>query len=139
MKVIFDEETFGITVKSLKKLRNELADRIHHKISIQKIQTDNLCCGFLIYDATTEEIIWTGDGFRPDGGGEGGVGYKSACALLQIYGFSHFNLIGIEVNFESHTREEVSSKLIECIKENNHLFIIADLSVLDTKKPIYLR
>lgn len=39
-----------------------------------------------MFDKTTGEAIFTGDGFRTDGKGEGGAGYKSAKALLSLYG-----------------------------------------------------
>ena len=139
MKILIDGETFGNTLKSLERLRNELAERIQHKISIHRVHTHDICCGFLIYDNTTKEAVWTGDGFRTDRGGEGGAGYKSACALLQIYGLSHFELLEMRVDLESHTDEEIVSKLTECINENAALFIMNSLNSLSTKKPIYLR
>ena len=84
--VIYDESTFGITEKSLKMLRNALAERIDHRITVVEVPTDQICCGFLILDKDAEEAVFSGDGFRTDNGGEGGAGYKSAKALLQVFG-----------------------------------------------------
>jgi len=84
--VIYDESTFGITEKSLKMLRNALAERIDHRITVVEVPTDEICCGFLILDKDVEEAVFSGDGFRTDNGGEGGAGYKSAKALLQVFG-----------------------------------------------------
>ena len=81
-KLIFDENTFGITQASLKMLRNELAKRCEHRIDIVQVQTDDICCGYLILDLTTNEAVFTGDGFRTDGGGEGGAGFRTAYILI---------------------------------------------------------
>lgn len=90
MRLIYNEETWGITYKSLEMLRNELAQRVYHEIAVIEIPTNVLCCGYLILDKTTGEAIWTGDGFRMDKAGEGGAGYKSAWALFDIFGLSSF-------------------------------------------------
>jgi len=88
MKVVFDENTFGITQKSLKMLRNALAESIHHSTAVIEVPTSDMTCGFLIVDRDANEAVWSGDGFRTDNGGEGGAGYKSALALLRLFGFS---------------------------------------------------
>jgi len=84
--IIYDESTFGITEKSLKMLRNTLAERIDHRVAVVEVPTDQICCGFLVLDKDAQEAIFTGDGFRTDNGGEGGAGYKSAKALLDVFG-----------------------------------------------------
>ena len=84
--VLFDESTFGITAKSLKMLRNTLAERFNHRIAVIEVPTDQICCGFLLLDQDTREAVFTGDGFRTDGAGEGGAGYKSARAYLDLFG-----------------------------------------------------
>ena len=87
-RVIFDGGTYGITSRSLKVLRNALAERIHHRLAVVEIPTSDLCCGFLILDRDTREAVFTGDGFRVDGGGEGGAGYRSARALFRVFGLT---------------------------------------------------
>lgn len=89
-KLSIDKETMGITCKSLKRLRDELARRIDHSITVWEIQTSELCCGFLIFDYDAAEAVWSGDGFRTDGEGEGGAGYKTAHVLLSIYNINPF-------------------------------------------------
>lgn len=86
--ITYDESTFGITERSLKLLRNTLAKRIDHWIAVVEVPTDQICCGFLILDKDAEEAVFSGDGFRTDNGGEGGAGYKSAKALLQVFGIA---------------------------------------------------
>lgn len=91
MKVKVYEETFGITRKSLKALRDELAGRIDHILSVWELPAEDTqaeCYGLCIVDLTVDEAVIIGDGFRRDGGGEGGAGHRAALALLSIFGFS---------------------------------------------------
>ena len=87
-KVTVDENTFGVTCRSLKMLRDTMALRATHQLAIVEIPTFDLCCGFLIFDQDSSEAIFTGDGFRSDKQGEGGAGFITAIALLRIFGFS---------------------------------------------------
>jgi hypothetical protein len=84
------EETFGITEKSLTALRNELARRVDHRLKVFTVPAaDNRQClgyGVLILDESTDEAVIVGDGFRGDGGGEGGAGYRACEALLALFG-----------------------------------------------------
>lgn len=84
-RILIDENTLGYTEPSLRRLRNELARRIDHKIQVHQIQTESICAGFLIVDVTVGEAVWSGDGFRTDGGGEGGAGTKTAETLFTIF------------------------------------------------------
>ena len=98
MNIKVHEDTFGITQKALKALRDELAARIDHYIEVWEIPSgeyytfkqaqDSQCYGVVIIDQTVEEAVIIGDGFRGDGGGEGGAGHRAARALLSIFGFS---------------------------------------------------
>lgn len=85
-KVIFDPDTFGITGKSLKMLRNALVDNLHDEILVVEVPTGSITCGFLILNKTRLTATWSGDGFRTDGGGEGGRGYKAAVRILEFFG-----------------------------------------------------
>ena len=84
--VQYDRNTFGITQQSLKVLRNTLAERINHEITVLEIPTSEICSGFLILDYNEKVAIFTGDGFRTDNRGEGGAGCRAALALCSIYG-----------------------------------------------------
>ncbi|MEJ2717416.1 MAG: hypothetical protein P8182_09800 [Deltaproteobacteria bacterium] len=86
--LIFDESTFGNTERSLKMLRDVLVHRIDRHIAVIEVPSDHLCCGFLVLDKDAKEAVFVGDGFRTDNGGEGGAGYKSAKALLNLFGIS---------------------------------------------------
>ena len=97
--IVFNPNTFGITQKSLKMLRNVLAEKINHRIAIVEIPTDDICCGYFIFDWELQNATWTGDGFRVDGGGEGGAGYRSANILFGLFaaGLIHHSE---QVNFD---------------------------------------
>lgn len=84
--VVYDPRTFGKTQKSLKMLRNALAEKINHRIVVVKVPTNDVCCGYFIFDWELQDATWTGDGFRTDGGGEGGAGYRSAKVLFSLFG-----------------------------------------------------
>lgn len=82
----FDENTFGITQRSLKVLRDTLIEKVKSRIAVVEIPTNDLCCGYLILDKNHNEAVYTGDGFRMDRCGEGGAGYRSAEALFGLLG-----------------------------------------------------
>jgi len=86
--VVFDINTFGITQKSLKMLRDTLANAIANRIAVVEVPTNDLCCGYFIFDQKRQAAIFTGDGFRTDRAGEGGAGYESAEALFKLYGIN---------------------------------------------------
>ena len=85
MRVSLDQEALGITERSLKVLRDEIARRVDDDLVVLKIPTSDITCGYLIVDRTVKEAVFTGDGFRTDGGGEGGAGYRAAEAYLDIF------------------------------------------------------
>ena len=85
MRVSLDEKALGITARSLKVLRDEIARRVDHELIVLEIPTSDITCGYLIVDRTLNEAVFTGDGFRTDGGGEGGAGYRAAEAYLDIF------------------------------------------------------
>ena len=94
MTIKVHTDTFGITAKALKALRDELAERIDHKIEVWELEAGERDhvegYGLVIYDFTKGEVVVIGDGFRGDGGGEGGAGHRAAQALLAIYGIGPF-------------------------------------------------
>jgi len=85
-QIIFSEDSFGITQKSLEILRDALANSLRQNIAVVQVDTNDLCCGFFIFNPALGIVTWTGDGFRTDRGGEGGAGYKSAEALVGLFG-----------------------------------------------------
>lgn len=86
MMLIYDENALGVTERSLKILRDALAERINHRIVVVEIPTNDRNCGYLIVDGDNDEAVFTGNGFRTDKKEEGGAGYRSAQALLALYG-----------------------------------------------------
>jgi len=83
--VSLDEKALGITARSLKVLRDEIARRVDHELIVLEIPTSDITCGYLIVDRSLNEAVFTGDGFRTDGGGEGEAGYRAAQAYLDIF------------------------------------------------------
>ena len=94
--LIFDQSTFGITGKSLKMLRNAIADNLRNKKLVIQIQTNDICCGFLVLDKTNNSATWSGDGFRTDRGGEGGRGYAAATKMMDTFGVRYLELYSQE-------------------------------------------
>jgi len=86
MKLILDEDTLGITGRSLKALRDEIARRADHELLVLEISTSDITCGYLVVDRTASEAVFTGDGFRTDGGGEGSAGYRASQVILKTFG-----------------------------------------------------
>ncbi len=90
-KIILHNETLGVTKPALQALRNEITRRVDHMINVMELPADadpDGSYGFLITDNTAGEAVIIGDGFRKDGGGEGGAGHRAAQALLRIFGIS---------------------------------------------------
>jgi len=51
-RVYFDVNSFGVTQRSLKILRDALAERLKNYIAVVEVPTNDLCCGFFIFDKT---------------------------------------------------------------------------------------
>lgn len=117
-RVIFDENTFGITQRSLKVLRDTIAERVHHRIAVFELPTSDLCCGYMFLDFDTGEAIFTGDGFRMDRGGEGGAGYRSAQALFALFRINRYywETVNIDEIYQGD-KEVVRKKLLEVAEE----------------------
>jgi len=90
--VDMDPKTFGVSQESLKRLRDSLAAYNESKIAVVRVPTNEMCCGYLIFvdiifvDGQEAPVIWTGDGFRMDGGGEGGAAENTARVLFDLFG-----------------------------------------------------
>jgi len=109
MKIIFKEQTHGITLNGLKALRDELILRADHRI-IPVIIKDSWgthvdLYGFFLIDLTTKEGVVIGAGFRGDGGGEGGAGHRSATALFGIMGL-HPLYFDREISFSDYWHDD---------------------------------
>lgn len=97
-RLTLHQETLGITQRALKALRDELAQRISHEILVFQVPSRDgwdYCeiYGFFLVDKTDKEIAIIGDGFRGDGGGEGGSGHRAAQALLTMYGLKPIEMM----------------------------------------------
>jgi len=142
--IVFDPNSFGITEKSLRMLRNTLAEKINREIYVVEVPTNDLCCGYFIFDLITGSATFTGDGFRTDGGGEGGAGYKSAKALLNLYGI--YPVVAEGVNFDAfYVRHIVENELGNRLKEVAEEIIVScrirdeDFRKPANNRPEYIR
>lgn len=138
--IVFDEKTFGITQHSLRMLRDALAEKLTHRIAVVEVPTNNLCCGYFIFDLERQDAIWTGDGFRMDRAGEGGAGYRSAEALFDIYGIRviPWEPINIEEIYVL-PKEQVNKVLLDVAQKIADELSDGDFSRPVEKKPSYVR
>ena len=139
-KVIFDENTFGITQRSLKMLRDTLSGSIDQHITVVKVPTNDLCCGYMILNRDTQIATFTGDGFRLDRGGEGGAGYISAEALLKMYGLRtiQWEPINFDEIYQGNT-ESVRQKLLKLAQELAETLFPEDFIKPSETRPEYIR
>ena len=145
--VIFYEETFGITQKSLKSLRDTLARSIDHRICVVEIITNELLCGFLIFDRDTGIVTFTGDGFRTDGGGEGGAGYRSAQALFDLFGIGlrvipWHEVVPVSEAWDPDDRRRNATRkklLLSVVKHIAKTLSETDFIIPSKKTPLYVR
>ncbi|GAI88378.1 unnamed protein product, partial [marine sediment metagenome] len=122
--LMLHDETLGVTQRALKALRDELAQRIAHELFIFQVPATDAHCevyGFFLVDKTTNEIAIIGDGFRGDGGGEGGAGHRAAQALLSIYGVRPLEMLpedAIPFGEDAETYREAVNKALEIAGES---------------------
>ncbi|RLA96195.1 MAG: hypothetical protein DRG69_01545 [Deltaproteobacteria bacterium] len=138
--VIFRENSFGITQKSLKILRNTLTFCVNHPVAVVELPTNDLCCGFFIFDKYTELAVFTGDGFRKDRAGEGGAGYNTAEALFGVFGIRR--LIWDEVNLDEIYQgktEIIRARLLKVAQEIANTLTNTDFVIPADKNPQYVR
>ena len=84
--VLYNSESFGSKDKSLKILRDTILEKAKRNIAVVEIPTENVLCGFLIFDKEWEIAIFTGDGFRNDNKESCGGGYERAKAFFTLFG-----------------------------------------------------
>lgn len=118
------DETLGVTLRALKALRDELAERIQHELLVFQVPSqDGSHCdiyGFFVVDKTAREIVIIGDGFRGDNGGEGGNGHRAAQALLAIYGLKPIKMWSegaIRYRKDISVYDEAIAKVLEIAEE----------------------
>ena len=124
--VTLHKETLGFTQMALKALRDELAERIDHELIVFQVPSKNGShCdiyGFSLVDKTAREIAIIGDGFRGDGGGEGGKGHRAAQALLAIHRLKPIAMTPEEAVLyreDTSAYQEIADRMLE-IAEQSH-------------------
>jgi hypothetical protein len=138
--VVFDINSFGITQRSLKILRDALTENINHRIAVVEIPTNDLCCGFFIFDWEWQRATWTGDGFRMDRCGEGGAGYRSAEVLFNLFGIKP--LVWDEIRMDKFymlPEKKIEAKLLELARKIAQELRDDEFQTLVDKEPEYIR
>lgn len=124
--VVLHHDTLGVTQPALKTLRNELARRADHHICVFEVpadEGDTENYGIIILDKDTSEAVVIGDGFRGDGGGEGGAGHRAAQALLGLWGIRTSGMMpdeAIQFVDNYHAYEAYVSQLAELAQEEGY-------------------
>jgi hypothetical protein len=138
--VVYDINTFGITLRSLKMLRDALAEKIYHRIVVAEVPTNDQCCGYFIFDWEWKNATWTGDGFRKDRRGEGGAGYRTAEMLLKIFGLWTINwdIVNIDKIY-ALPEEQIEKELKRAAQEIVDNIPDRDFNRPSEKKPEYAR
>jgi hypothetical protein len=120
--VAFDQNIAGIPRKSLKLLRDTLSNSITRMVAVVEVPTGGIHCGYLILDKDSKKATWTGDNFKKGAEVELESGYKSAEAILLLFGIKpvRWKVVGLdEVNFfpERKAREILIGLVQEVVKE----------------------
>lgn len=140
-QVSYTADSFGITRTSLRNLRDWIADHRDQEIAVVQVHTEDFCCGFvcILKDGSA---FFTGDGFRTDRGGEGGAGYRSALALLQLFGINyeicfdhHFDFLPSVFTLHHYHHQAVKIKMLSQLNE----YIDWELTFRKSGDPQYLR
>jgi len=137
----WNEESWGITHKSLLNLRSSILDGWQDEIDIVSVCSDKEreILGYAIINKTRETITYTGDGFRTDFKGEGGAGYKTAHAFLSILGIKRSRLeIFPVIEDETYIETDIFKQRLQNMLEDN----LEDLSFFiprEIKTVEYLR
>jgi len=88
MELHYDKSCEGITQKSLKRLIWCLTEWACDRLTVVEVPVEQVCCGFLVVNHDRACASWSGDGFRMDCEGEGGAGYITAQAFMDILGLT---------------------------------------------------
>jgi len=134
--VIPNIDCMGITRRSLKCLRDAIAEKLTHRIVVVEIPTSDLCCGYLILDWERQSAAYSGDGFRMDKAGEGGAGYKSAEVLFRLFGIQRLSWEVVDLEpFQKLVFEEKYTEANQLLMQ---LFqqIADEIPDSDSKRPI---
>ena len=143
----------GISQASLRRLRDILARWYDSKVVIIAVITGDYTYGYLVIENALGDAFWTGDGFRHDGGGEGGAAAVAARALLAIYGVTelqYWEKVNLCPGNELLRMEEgsgVENSVLKGIEKLRGLFqkvvveVVSDsdYELLSSKQPQYIR
>jgi hypothetical protein len=140
-QVSYTADSFGITLTSLRNLRDWIADHRDQEMAIVQVHTEEMCCGYvcILKDGSA---FFTGDGFRTDGGGEGGAGYRTAEALFLLWGLQYdvvfdynFDFLPSVYTLHDHIHSAVKTKMLSQLNE----YIDWELTFKKPGDPQYLR
>ena len=127
-RVTFFDDTIGITDNSMIKFRELLVETHYHnhRIRLICVPTSNITVGFFVHDwnrrGSDREWTFVGDGFRNDGVGEGGAGYRYVLDLIRVFGLMEYTTFVEEVmNLYGYTpqdTEETRAMRFDQIRED---------------------
>ncbi len=138
--VDFKKESFGIAKTSLKVLRNAIAENCGGEIAVVQVPTNDICCGYFIYVPIYDKVIFAGDGFRLDGGGEGGAGQNTAECLFKIFGIEPIEIENKDLSgIYSDDDTAIKAFLLKIAKEIAEYLDSRDFSVPLKQTPQYIR
>lgn len=129
----FEADTFGITNKSLRMLRNTLCKTYNEQTAIVYVATGGITGGFLIVVPNQSRAYWTGDGFRHDNGGEGGRGYRAACKLIESFGLDIQDDVG---NYIALLSTAIEEEALRTVLKDIVLAIESDLTFIEVSQLI---
>lgn len=137
--VFLHEESLGITQKALKAMLDELVRRYANRLVVYRVPSGEKQhvegYGFAIVDLTRDEVVFVGDGFRYDGGGEGGAGHRSVEALLLLFGLEAIDCLPEEaIGFDD------DPELVQYLRLAESLFDPSSEGQVPAKmSPMYVR
>jgi hypothetical protein len=138
--IVFDKNSFGITLRSLKILRDTLAESAHHRIAVVEVPMNSLCCGYFIFDWEWQRATWTGDGFRTDLGGEGGAGYRSAVVLFELFRIAPIPWEPLELDIlYSLPKQDIERQLFKTAQKIANELADGEFTRPVDKEPHYIR
>lgn len=137
--VKWNEDAWGITNKSLTNFRNALVDCWNDRIALFEAGTmqEGEIVGFVVVNKDKKQIIFTGDGFRRDGGGEGGTGYRSVKHLCDLLGIEQSKILQFDIaDTMEFDPDYVKREILNCVEKLEGEYFIPKS---DCKSSSYVR
>jgi len=118
MRFIYDTKNMGISQRSYEALKDALSvgSKKVQVGTVLQVNTLDIICGFAVVYCGEDErgerefiCYFTGDGFRTDGGGEGGRYYAQAMEFLRKKGIERVEVVNLKINPRTTAYEYMGS------------------------------